>query len=356
MLMRRFPVDAQPFVEKKYSGWNGVLQVWICTKWNPGGSFLQWLNRCASGFEKNHEGVFLEFTPVQAETMREMNTSGLRLPDLILFSPGVISNPDVLMNIQTVDALRSELKNYGQGKALPVALGGYIWVYNTALCDGVPRTAGTLSLPLLPEDADGQSYSAALLGLLSETEISGENEYSLPDTGIDLGLPASASGESLYSADVLDMFIDGELPCIPVNANDIARLNRLRESGKGPDWQAATSGEIACTDQLLLAAIPEQPDTSGRSALVQEFMAFLLQPDAQAALADVGAFSVTGETIHAGFSIHAEMDALLNNRPLWLPNCFSEYSAANAEAIVRRFLNGEISAKNALRLLGFEGM
>lgn len=353
-LMHRFPIDTQPYVEKKYAGWNGVLQAWICTRWNPGGSFIQWLNRCASAFEKNHEGVYLEFTPVQAETIEHMNASSLPLPDLIFFSPGVARNPDAFVMLQYSDLVRSDLRDYGNGRATPVALSGYIWAYNTALREDVPRDADSFTGLVLPKDGDGQCFSAALLGLLSSVPGEQEDEFILPDSGIDLGLPTSSMDETLYSADAMDLFLDGELSCIPVDAKALAQLNRQRENGRGPDWKPAGSGEIACTDQVLMAAIPEQADSSGRAVLASEFITSLLAEDAQAALADIGAFSVTGECIHSDFSVYAEMDVLLNSRRLWLPSCFSEYSASNPEGIVRSFLRGELSAKNALSLLGFE--
>lgn len=355
-LMYRFPVDTQPFIEKKYAGWNGVLQAWFYSNWSPGGSLIQWLNRCASDFEKEHEGVYLEFTPVSLDAMEKMETSGIRLPDLVFFSPGVIISPDTLMNLQPSNLVRSDLQGYIQGKALPVALSGYIWAYNPALCPDVPRTAADFSVPVIPEDTSGHCYSAALLSLLSGTPNANDTDNLISDPGVDLGLPASTVDKSLFSIDALDLFIDEEIACTPVDARDIALLGRMAESSKGPDWKTAASGDIVCTDQVLLAAVPNQKEKSARSMLAQEFIGHLLEADPQAALADVGAFSVTGKSIHAGFSVYAELDALLNSRPLWLPACFSEYCVANTEAIVRRFLKGELSAKNALCLLGFEGL
>lgn len=354
-LMHSFPLNTQAYVEKKYAGWNGVLQAWVCSRWSPDGSFIQWLNRCASGFEKNHEGVYIEFIPVQPDAIHDMNTHGLPAPDLIFFSPGVISDPDMLMELQPANILREDLKNYGQSLALPVALGGYIWAYNTERLDDVPQTPGDLINPILPTSAAGQNFSAALLGLLSATAENEKTEFTAPDSGIDLGLPTSAASDTLFSENALNLFMDGGLSCIPVDARSLARIARLSESGRGPNWKTSPSGEITCTDQILLAAIPIQV-ISERRELAQAFISMLLAADSQAALADIGAFSATGESIHSSFSIYAEMDILLNSRSLWLPGCFSEYSASNSEAIVRRFFKGELSAKNALRLMGFEGM
>ena len=44
------------------------------------------------------------------------------------------------------------------------------------------------------------------------------------------------------------------------------------------------------------------------------------------ALAQAGAFSVTGQAVHAAHSPYAQLDALLNSRPLRVPSVFSEHS------------------------------
>ena len=91
-LARDLPPDRQRYVQQKYAGWNGVLRAWVCADWKCDGSFIRWLNACAATFEKQHEGVYVEFTPVSREAMRTLRTSGIRPPELLLFSPGVLSS------------------------------------------------------------------------------------------------------------------------------------------------------------------------------------------------------------------------------------------------------------------------
>lgn len=353
-LMYVFPLDTQPFVEKKYAGWNGVLQAWICSEWKPGGSFIRWLNACATEFEKVHDGVYLEFTPVSREMLNALGDDSVHHPDLIFFSPGTLTNPNLLTVLEIPDTVRSDLQEYGKGYALPVAMGGYIWAYNIALCNTAPQYPDEITLLSLPADQLG--YSAALLALLSNSPEGDAAHSVLPESGIDLGLPTSATKTSLYSENALDLFIIGELPCIPVNSNDLDRLSQLRDNGKGPDWKLYSSGSIACTDQLLLGSIPVQNSGSERAQLAQEFFQLLLSDQSQTRLSDIGAHGVTGTPIYPGFSVFRELDELINSRPLWLPSCFSEYSVENPEGIVRRFLNKDCSAKEALDMLGFEGM
>ena len=352
LVSRGLPADTRPYVEKKYAGWNGVLQAWICCRWSPGGSFISWLNACAADFEKAHEGVYIEFTPVSEEAMRSIGQNGIRPPDMIFFSPGVLTDDSRLLPLSMPDALRSEFSSIE--RALPVAMGGYAWVYNRGMVQSPPQTLDDItSLRMLPDDT-GRCFSAALAALLSGG--TGEDpSRPLPDAGIDLGLEASAAPSSFSaSPEALDAFIDGELAFMPVTQHEIARLTRLRENGRGPDWDCAAGGDFAWVDQLLLMGIPrsDQSDAGERAGLSRDFAALLLADEAQTRLADAGAFSTSGEMIHSSFSTYEQLDALLAGRPLALPDVFSEHSAGNHAGIIRSLLSGEISSTDALVQIG----
>lgn len=347
----RLPADSQPYVEKKYAGWNGVLRGWISSEWTCGGSFVRWLNACAAGFEKRHEGVYLEFTEVDAAAMADLGDSGIRPPELVLFSPGVQADAARLLPLDAQAAL-----NCGSDRALAVAMGGYIWVYNRALCDGAPTINDQDVLTLLP-DGGGRSFSAAAVALLSGESDGGE-EITLPDPGLDLGLPAMAQSgvELIQSEDALTYFINGKLPWLVVTQAELARLIRLRDAGRGPDWACAATGEVSCGDQLLLLGVVDQSDEAGgqREALAAEFAAYLLGEDCQKKLADIGGFAVTDVQLYSSHSAYAPMEALLRSRALAVPDAFSEHSVADAGAIVREFLRGNIGAEAALMWLGLE--
>ena len=171
LISRGLPADTGSYVEQKYAGWNGVLQAWVCCAWNPGGSFISWLNGCAADFERAHNGVYIEFTPVDEAAMREMMEGKLRRPELIFFSPGILTDSDGLNALETPGNLRMDLRL--NNHALPVAMGGYIWVYNTALADGTPVRNKALPLTSLT-DGGGRSFAPALIALLSAYDSRGE--------------------------------------------------------------------------------------------------------------------------------------------------------------------------------------
>lgn len=357
LISRGLPADTGSYVEQKYAGWNGVLQAWVCCAWNPGGSFISWLNGCAADFERAHNGVYIEFTPVDETSMREMMEGKLRRPELIFFSPGVLTDSDGLNALDYPGRLRRDLRL--DNHALPVAMGGYIWVYNTALADGAPARNEALPLTSLT-DGGGRSFAPALIALLSDVPEGNAREIPLPDAGIDLGLPANAqSGDAadnstmVQAEDALEQFIRGELPRLAVTQAELSRLNHLQESGRGPDWVCAASGQFAWADQLLLlgSVHPDGTAAAEREALAQEFSASLFTEKAQQALAKIGAFSVTGETIHSAASVYAQMDGLLASRPLVTPEFFRAYSCDGADT-VRAYCAGQCSEEEAFARLG----
>ena len=342
------PADSQPYVEKKYASWNGVLRGWISSEWTCGGSFVRWLNACVAGFEKRHEGVYLEFTEVDAAAMADLGDSGIRPPELVLFSPGVQVDAARLLPLDAQAAV-----NCGSDRALPVAMGGYIWVYNRALCDGAPSIAELEPLTLLP-DGGGRRFTAAAVALLSGSADT-ESELVLPDPGLDLGLPAMAQSgvELIQSEDALTYFINGKLPWLVVTQAELARLIRLRDAGRGPDWACAATGDYACGDQLLMLGVGKQADATGaaREELAMEVAAYLRGEACQRRLADIGGFAVTDVQLYASHSAYAPMEALLRSRNLAVPDAFPEHSASNAEAIVREYLRGGLEAESALMQL-----
>ncbi|MBQ8507835.1 MAG: hypothetical protein IJ466_10445 [Clostridia bacterium] len=321
------PADNRAFVEKKYSGWNGVLRAWVVSNWSCAGSFNSWLNRCAGEFEKAHNGVYVEFTSVTVQALREMGSSGLRPPELVFFSPGILND--------------SSLLEYWE----PVCMGGYIWVYNTALTDGAP------DIPVhLPDDA-GRCFSLASIGLLGGGSA---GEIEIEEPGIDLGLPAVSQNTEIS----LDSFINGELPALVISQKELAQLSSLRDAGRGPDWACAVTGQYALADQLLIGGVVLQNDENAaqRTPLARDFLSFLLEEESQQALSSIGAFPVTNAIAYTDFSAYAPMEQLLKSREQIMPDFFSEYPQPGAAAIVRKYLEGRISGGEAMRLATGAGL
>ena len=341
LISRGLPADTRPYVEQKYAGWNGVLRAWVCADWECASSFTRWLNACATNFEKSHDGVYIEFTPVRAEMLQQLAVSGIRPPELVLFSPEALDDLSILKVIDAPNALRSDLRDINE-RAYPVAMGGYIRVCNRQLAD---------STIAVPSDDAAHSYSSAAIALMSDSPEEPIADSILPDAGLDLGLPTSAevAEESLtISNDAVDRFIRGELSSVVVTQAELARLIRLRDAGRGVDWECAASGAAAYTDQLLMLGIVSQSGEAAedREALAEAFAAGLLEYEAQTKLADIGAFSVTGERIYSDFSAYAQLDALLNSREIIASN-----HSPDCTGLLHALADGAIRPEEALTQL-----
>lgn len=269
---KELPRDNQALVEKKYAGWSGVLRIWAFEGWTGGDLMARWVGACAPEFEKSHPGVYVEVIYPGEEAVRQLGRTGVRVPDMILFPPGLLSSHEGL----------AALPNGSFAQA--VALGGYAWAINDA-------AEGTT----VPPDEDWRSWSRAVESLGDPGAIIEEIEITPP--GIDLGLPAAAN-----ASDALTRFMNGELYAIAVTQREIARLERLREQGRGPEWRIQTGG--TWTDQAIYCSIA----AGGQEALSLELLEWLLCEESQTKLRNVNLLSAAG--IPAGYAPGSAMAAM----------------------------------------------
>jgi len=211
-----------------------------------------------------------------AEAVKQLGRTGVRAPDMILFPPGLPDSPEGLAMLPDGSYARA------------VALGGYAWAINDA-AEGIS----------IPADEDWRSWSAAAQWLGDPGAIMEDIEINPP--GIDLGLPASAD-----ASDALTRFANGGLYAVPVTQREIARLERLRDQGRGPDWRIQASATR--TDQAIYFSIVE----GGQEALSLELLEHLLSDECQARLRDVNLLSATGAAV--GYPPGSAMAALDGRR------------------------------------------
>ena len=294
------PGDSGTLIEKKYNSWSGVLRAWVSADWSCSGSFVSWLNRCAVQFEKDHPGIYIEFTSVPEQALHDVAHSTIRPPELLFYSPGLVNASSVLEAPPDVPGTVTP-----HDKALPVCMGAYAWVINTALCETIP------DVPVHPADNPGRQFSRAAEGLGGSSL-----EIELTDPGIDLGLTAASPTNPSFAA-----FISGELPALIISQYELGQLIRLRDAGKGPDWRCIPSGSYMYADQLLLGAVTAQQDKAAaeRSSLAWEFLLFLLSDECQQQLTTIGAFPSTSLPVYPSSSAYSVMEGMLRSLPLVTP-------------------------------------
>ena len=368
---RILPLDTRPLVAEKYAGWSGVLSLWVFEGWPCGsGSISNWLNPCVTAFEKAHSGVYIQPQYVDADAIATMGESGILPPDMLMFPPNLLATPEGLLPLTVPDGIRPTLRRSGEWSgsvfATPVALGGYLWAWNSAMIDDLPDTWRNADITLsVPAPQPWRRWDAALLALCSgRYSVSSEQEapdaLTPPPFEVELGL---ADGETpvptaspeprqdatlfrqlpsgfQYDDDAWRHFINGESTAMPVTQREIRKLQTLSNQGKGPDWKLCP-GDSAFTDQLLCLALVDRPDDMPRRELCREFLAWLLSDECQSILYRAGAFAVTDST--SGYDPSdplASMDAALRDPTLCVPRIFDRQWTEQAEGIVRKFTCG----------------
>lgn len=322
----RLPIDNEPLVAKKYAGWSGVLRIWAFEGWTGGDCLAGWINRCAAGFEKAHNGVYVQVKYVEAEALARLGQTGVRPPDMILFPPGLLDGAEGLLPVDA-SAVRSALAASGGGYAVPVALGGYGWAVNAA-AEGAA----------IPEDEEWRCWSRAAQALGFPGEPAEEETDPAPP-GMDLGLPATASMEEIdVRADALAQFINGDLGAAAVTQRELLRLTRLSEQGRGPEW-TFQPGRGAYTDQALYLAVVAGEEAT--AALSMEFLDRLLSDECQSALVQFGAFPTTGAPSGASGCL-AQMDQWLRRTTLEAAPAFGVSSNVRRNAPARMFAFSKI--------------
>ena len=368
------PMDTRPLVAEKYAGWSGVLDLWIYEGWPCGsGSIAPWLNRCIADFEKAHPGVYIQPRFVDAGAITTLNDSGISPPDMLLFPPNLLSSPTGLTPLAPSERLRPALSDAGLWRgsyyAVPVAMGGYLWAWNTGLIDALPNTwSETDAILAVPEPEPYRHWDAALLALCAGRYApTGDGFPSgspqpLQD-GLDLGLPSRehltpspppTDSATLarrlprsfqWDSEAWRHFINGEAAAMPVTQREIRKLQALSEQGKGPSWQLER-GDAPFTDQLLCLSIVDRPTAADRQQLSKAFLTWLLADECQSRLVIAAAFGVT--EVSSGYSQGdplAMLDAQLRAPDLCVPPVFGGERIQRAEEIVRKFtFNSEEAA------------
>ena len=341
------PGDTGPLIREKYGGWSGVLRLWVYEGWAA--NAMGWLNRAISAFEKEHEGVYIQARKVDAAALRDFAVSGVDPPDMTLFPPGLLDGPEALAAVGELPELRPGLAGCADGYAAPVLMGGYAWVYDRQALDGPPEKGDTAVCA--PSGAYASPPAAYML--LSTGEREAEVELETP--GLDLGLPANAEigKASPVNEDAYGAFTRGEVPALTATQAEVRRLTALTETGRGPDWTAAATGEAMLADQLLLLGIVDWPreDIAGRQALCRAFLLHLLDAETQATLETCGALPVIeGLSVYGGENGYAALEAAAS-LPLLIPPVFGEEGREALAAVSEAFFRGELGAAEGLARL-----
>lgn len=338
-ILNVFPLPKDDILKEKTTEFSGVLRLWISEENSPASQGLSsWLTKESTRFEKKHDGVYVQITPVSRETLSSFSYAAELPPDMIVFSPGMLESAQGLIQIEIPSVLREEFLGSASDFSVPIAMGASFW----AVREGIdpPLTGKTL----LFEKKLSHAALYALRQDLSEKQSPGM-QY-----GVDLGLPLYEEEENIIMKDAGEIrpgtesrilensylsFIKGEGDAVFLSQKE---LLLLINASAAPEIEIAATGEIYI-DQLALFAVTDTKSGEGRR-ICEAFLHHLLSEDAQKRLEPTKAFSVTGVQLYAGKTHFQEIEMLLSGAKIHPAPAFSEESP-NTENLLTSVLRGD---------------
>lgn len=270
-----------------------LLRLWVIGA--PGGA-QSWLTKQLAEFGKQHPGVLTYLRSVSAEALRDEEAI---LPDVVLYMPGEISEPQCLFTpltggLNAREALLRCGRWQGMQYGLPLCWGAWALAIDSALEPGSAATPAPTTLlgrpapvaspeQTAPPDYPLEAANAAAASLQSPggaalmtlSTLLPDQRPGLPDDFLQLS-----------SAEVYSGFCARKYPTAMLTTGQITAFTALTAAGRGFPFRVMTPGEII-TDQVWLASL-----TPGAPAQAASLLAFLIGRDSQKALADQGLYTV----------------------------------------------------------------
>ena len=324
-LIEGYPIRRDGAIRQK--DWQGTLRVWVCQDWSSG--FSAWLMEQAAAFEKQHSGTHVRIQRVQPGAWE---TPGAVLPDVLLFAPGSLGNPqDYLRPFEGTSDFIEEAARSGRWMArqyaLPVALGGYVALVNEALYPA----SGTLSDPGVLKKtqryAIGAPYSGGVAALLGwERGISAARSLPLPD-----GFGASTA-DAMYAK-----FTQGSIAALICPIDYARKFAALESVGRGFAYRVETP-LLPFTDMIIHIGRFKNNAPRGADEKANQLTLYLLSHQAQSKLQNYGLIPARLDTVPTSSApVICELHSQYINR-LVIPNTFGWGEARE------RFLNEALHA------------
>ncbi len=336
-----------------------LLRVWLI------GDMMEasgWLRKEATRFEKEQKGVSVYLRTAQ---MEEIMAKDAVLPDMIVFSPGMISDPErIFAPIQADLPLEEGALRAGRYRltqlAVPLCLTGYALCYDGTLSSGTPLPPvstplignGISSKPLETLVPDDETTFQDLMAWLEATPVKGKAEQQVVDFQCAEGMPLYVLSQLSGGREMLNKrtlsktlgtvtketaladFLAGR--CRAMVATTV-QMRRISTQGKTYGVLAPVS---PVSDMYLSAGIV----AGENQGLALSFFQALLSLEGQAGLSGSGMLSVresyalySGDPLLTGVEQRYQQDVIL-------PNAFS-YDPITLNSLAKSAWNnsGDIS-------------
>ncbi|MBR4080992.1 MAG: hypothetical protein IKK21_04335 [Clostridia bacterium] len=261
-----------------------LLRIWVTDA--PGGG-MAWLRKQLSAFEKTHPGVSAYVRQVSPEMLQHGDHP---LPEIILFMPGDVTDPDAIFlpmtgAVQGEEALLRAGRWQGRQYAAPLCWSGWVLAVDSR-CDDVPQTTPAPTTLLGRPAATPAPQPSATPGYPAEKVKTAAVPLLAPHTGGLFSLRAllgsteiMPSQEHLTTRQVYDAFLQQKTASALLTTGHVAALESLQRAGRSFPCRILTPEEII-TDQVWMAGL------TGSSSTAAALIAYLTGEDAQRGLTE----------------------------------------------------------------------
>ena len=255
-----------------------LLRVWMLH--SPGGA-ARWVETQLSAYERQHPGVLIYLRQVSAD---ELTAEETLLPDVVLYRPGDIPDPDGLFLPISGDApIFAGLLSGGRQVAYPLCWGAWVLAVDSAYD---PQTAATpapttlLGRPsstLSPEQTPAlfplEKADAANCPLLSP---GGCALYALREIFVNQAYPRWTNDFAQQPSDtVYQRFRERKCASAMLTTGQVVAFSGLTSAGKGFPFRVMV-GRTVTTEQVLLSSI-----CAGAQDGAADLLSFLVSRGAQ---------------------------------------------------------------------------
>ena len=339
-LLSQLPIRTHSFLEEAAPPFSGVITIGVAQNFRAGqNGNLTWLEKCVAHYEKVHPGVKIvlrQVIPSLAQAVLQGTAPG-DVPDILLFSPGVINSPEALLTPLSYDndtIIGAFLQSAYVGDtlyALPLAAGSYALLANSAYL----KAAQAFIAP--QEEQAPADYLSTLLNALSQVKMRTKvksDVIACPTSFDGSGLLALCTTGTASDAQIKQgrwdklwgQFVLDQSYAIYVGTQrEITRMAQLQANGAAFDWEVLPTLPTYC-DQVLYGALPKNSnneDTPARAACLK-LLNYLTGAQAQGELSQSGLFSIaSGITLYTEESPLHTLEEGLRAQHLIVPNAYS---------------------------------
>lgn len=328
-----------------------LLRIWAVS--SPGGG-QAWLKEQLRAFEKQHPGVSTYLRTVSAA---ELTKPGTVLPDVVLYMPGDVTNPEACflplsgdMVLRESSAIREELLRCGrwqaQQYALPLCWGAWVLCIDSALEPGsavTPAPTTLLGRPAAMDSPAATDVPAYPLAAAAQADCALQSPGGAALFSLALLLaerpPLPEDFGTLASSEVYAAFQKRQCATAMLTTGQETALSALVSGGSGFPFRTMVADEII-TDQVWLASVTA--DAPDEAALL---LSWLASAQAQKALSAQSLHTVRDDlTLYAaGTSAQVEQAARQS-----LTAISAYVDSAGAASAAWQFFQGTVSLSEAL--------